>query len=427
MLARYRAALARICAAHESDAFDLLLTDAHLATMRGETPMARSATARSASRGEHDRMGRAPSAICRATRRRTTLDAHGGVADARARRLPHASRLRGQSRERIRSGACNGATYADIAREGGGIAATVRATRAASEDELAAQSRPRLAALAAEGVTTVEIKSGYGLDTANEVKQLRVARALAAEIGVDVRTTLLAAHALPPEFAGRADDYIDYVCRETIPGRCARRARGRRRCVLRDDRLHAGADATRVRRRARARVAGQAARRPALGHGRRARWPPNSARCRPITSNTRATRASRRWHAPGRSPSCCPALSTRLRETKVPPIAALRARGRAHGHRHRLQSRHVACRRRSLLMLNMACTLFRLTPEEALAGVTVHAARALGLARPRHRSRRANAPTSRCWEIAEPAELATASAATRAAAIVRAGRVAHWE
>ena len=93
----------------------------------------------------------------------------------------------------------------------------MRATRAATEDELAQQSMPRLASLASEGVTTVEIKSGYGLDTSTEAKQLRVARRLGAEAGVDVRTTLLAAHALPPEYAGRADDYVDYVCRETIP------------------------------------------------------------------------------------------------------------------------------------------------------------------------------------------------------------------
>jgi imidazolonepropionase len=93
----------------------------------------------------------------------------------------------------------------------------VRATRAATKDELAAASRPRLAALAAEGVTTVEVKSGYGLATAAELRQLRTARRIAAEIGVDVRTTLLAAHAVPPEFAGRPDEYIDVVCRETIP------------------------------------------------------------------------------------------------------------------------------------------------------------------------------------------------------------------
>ena len=104
----------------------------------------------------------------------------------------------------------NGASYEDIARAGGGIASTVAATRAAPEDELLAQSRPRLRALAAEGVTTVEIKSGYGLSLEHERKSLRVARALEGE-GVQVRTTFLGAHALPPEFAGRADDYIDAV------------------------------------------------------------------------------------------------------------------------------------------------------------------------------------------------------------------------
>src|SRR5258705_13583655 len=102
-----------------------------------------------------------------------------------------------------------GATYADIARQGGGINATVRATRGASAEVLVAASRSRLAALAAEGVTTVEIKSGYGLDTANECRQLVAARRVAADVGVDVRTTLLAAHTVPIEYAGRADDYIE--------------------------------------------------------------------------------------------------------------------------------------------------------------------------------------------------------------------------
>src|SRR5947209_1871095 len=113
-----------------------------------------------------------------------------------------------------------GATYADIARDGGGIRATVRATRAASEAQLLAESMPRLAALADEGVTTVEIKSGYGLDTPTELKQLRVARQLADAVGVDVRTTLLAAHALAPEFDD-ADVYIDYACRDLLPAAAA--------------------------------------------------------------------------------------------------------------------------------------------------------------------------------------------------------------
>ncbi|HEX4524186.1 MAG TPA: imidazolonepropionase, partial [Casimicrobiaceae bacterium] len=109
-----------------------------------------------------------------------------------------------------------GASYEDIARAGGGIASTVRATRAAGEDELIAQSAVRLRHLIAEGVTTVEIKSGYGLDTANELKMLRAARRL-AECGIEVRTTFLGAHALPPEFAGRADEYVALVCDEMLP------------------------------------------------------------------------------------------------------------------------------------------------------------------------------------------------------------------
>ena len=109
-----------------------------------------------------------------------------------------------------------GSSYEEIARNGGGILSTVRATRAAGDEELRAQSDARLEALMAEGVTTVEIKSGYGLDTRNELKILRVARSL-GNGKMRVRTTLLGAHALPPEYAGRAPDYIDLVCSEMIP------------------------------------------------------------------------------------------------------------------------------------------------------------------------------------------------------------------
>src|SRR5947199_1282656 len=110
-----------------------------------------------------------------------------------------------------------GASYEDIAREGGGIQATVRATRAASEEQLLHESEPRLKRLLDEGVTTVEIKSGYGLDTADELKLLRVARRLGAANAVDVQTTLLAAHAVPPEYAGRAAEYVSLVCEEIVP------------------------------------------------------------------------------------------------------------------------------------------------------------------------------------------------------------------
>ncbi|MEP7070111.1 MAG: hypothetical protein ABI789_12760, partial [Usitatibacter sp.] len=110
-----------------------------------------------------------------------------------------------------------GMSYADIASAGGGIAATVKATRAAGNAELRAASARRLAALMSEGVTTVEIKSGYGLDADNELRCLRIARSLGADHAVSICTTLLGAHAIPPEFEGRADAYIDAVCAQMIP------------------------------------------------------------------------------------------------------------------------------------------------------------------------------------------------------------------
>jgi imidazolonepropionase len=111
----------------------------------------------------------------------------------------------------------NGASYEDIARAGGGIVSSVRATRAASEEELLAQSLRRAGMLRADGVTTIEIKSGYGLDLASEMKMLRVARRIGTQLGIEVRTSFLGAHALPPEYAGRADAYIDLVCDEMLP------------------------------------------------------------------------------------------------------------------------------------------------------------------------------------------------------------------
>jgi len=110
-----------------------------------------------------------------------------------------------------------GASYEQIAKNGGGILSTLKDTRAASEEELLEQSLPRLDALISEGVTTVEIKSGYGLNLKDELKMLRVARQMEQQRNVRVVTTLLAAHAVPPEYSGRADDYIDLICNEIIP------------------------------------------------------------------------------------------------------------------------------------------------------------------------------------------------------------------
>src|SRR2546430_581359 len=136
------------------------------------------------------------------------IDCHTHLVFAGPRANEYAERLRGRS-------------YEEIARSGGGILATVRAVRAASEEQLFDESAPRLAALLAEGVTTVEIKSGYGLTLADEAKMLRVARHLGRAFPVTVRTTLLAAHTLPPEYRGRADEYIEAIAREWLPQLCA--------------------------------------------------------------------------------------------------------------------------------------------------------------------------------------------------------------
>ena len=219
--------------------------------------------------------------------------------------------------------------------------ATVRATRAASEDELAAESAPRLAALAAEGVTTVEIKSGYGLDTANELKQLRVARALGVELDVDVRTTLLAAHALPPEFAGRADDYIDYVCTRHDSRGGARRARRRRGCVLRDDRLLAGADA-RACSTPRVRTACRSSCTPTSCPTWAAPRSPPSGGAVGGSSRVHERRGHRGHGARGtRGGAAARRVLRAARNEAAADRGAARAR-RADGDLHRLQSGHVA-------------------------------------------------------------------------------------
>ena len=132
------------------------------------------------------------------------IDCHTHLVFAGTRATEYAQRLRGR-------------TYEEIARAGGGILSTMRAVREASESQLVDESAPRLQSLLAEGVTTIEIKSGYGLTLADEGKMLRVARSLARAFPVTVKTTLLAAHTLPPEYKGRPDDYIRVICEEWLP------------------------------------------------------------------------------------------------------------------------------------------------------------------------------------------------------------------
>jgi imidazolonepropionase len=317
-----------------------------------------------------------------------------------------------------------GVKYEDIARAGGGIMATVRATRAASEDELVAASTRRLRRLLDEGVTTVEIKSGYGLDTASELKLLRCARRLGEIARVDVRTTLLAAHALPPEYEGHADAYIALVCDEMMPA--AARTRLADAADVFCDRIGFSQGQTRrVFEAARAqglRVKLHADQLSDTGGAALA------AEFAALSADHLEYASVDGVKAMARAETTAvllPGAFYCLRETKPPPIDALReyqvpiavATDCNPG---------TAPVTSLLLMMNMACTLFRLTPEEALAGVTRGAARALGLA-----DRGVLAPGLRVdlalWDVGSPAELAYAVGANPCVGIVRDGDVARWE
>ena len=218
--------------------------------------------------------------------------------------LVYAGQRAGEFEQRL-----EGASYEDIASAGGGIRSTVAATRAASDETLFELARERALALMSEGVTTLEIKSGYGLAAEHEARCLRVARRLGRELPLDVRTTCLSAHALPPEYAGRADDVHRRGVR-LAAGAARRRAGRRRRRLLRPHRLHRRADAARLRRGATARPAGQAARRAAERPARR------GARRRVRRAVVRPPRIRRRRRRrgdgarPAPSPFSCPARST---------------------------------------------------------------------------------------------------------------------
>lgn len=295
-----------------------------------------------------------------------------------------------------------GASYAEIARAGGGIRSTVAAVRSASEDALLAAALPRLDSLLADGVGTVEVKSGYGLNTETELRMLRVARKLALERPVHIKTSFLGAHALPPEFDGQADAYIDLVCKEMLPAAAAEGlvdavdgfcesigftpAQIERVFMAATDlglpvKLHAeqlsdlgGAVLT-------ARHGGLSA--DHLEH---------------LGSDGVAAMADA-----GTVAVLLPGAYYTLSERQAPPVDALRNAG---------VSMAVAtdCNPGSsplvslLLAMNMACTLFRLTPEEALAGTTRNAAKALGV------KGGTLSPDQRAdiaiWDVGHPAELA---------------------
>ena len=295
-----------------------------------------------------------------------------------------------------------GASYEDIARAGGGIRATVAATRAASDAALFASARQRALALMAEGVSTLEVKSGYGLTLADERRCLAVARRLGFELALSVRTTYLAAHALPPEFEGRADAYVDALCGwlqtlnaeglvDAVDAFCDRigftPAQTRRvfeaaRALGLPVKLHAE------------QLSDQGGAELAAEFG--------ALSCDHLEHLSEpGVRAMRRA---GTVAVLLPGAYYFLRDTQLPPVAALRE----HGVPMALATDHNPGSSPALsllLMLHMGCTLFRLTPEEALRGVTLNGALALGL-RDRGRLAAGQRADFVAWDLEHPNELA---------------------
>lgn len=312
-----------------------------------------------------------------------------------------------------------GASYEEIALAGGGILSTVSATRAASEDDLLALALPRIDQMIASGATTIEVKSGYGLTVADELKMLRVARKIGQHRKVTVRTTHLAAHAIPPEYKGRATAYIADVA---LPALRAAHAGGL------VDAVDAFCES----------IAFSVEELAPLFAEARALGLPVKLHAEQLTDQGGAAFAARHGavsadHLEYLSPEGIAALARAgtvavilpgafytLRESRVPPIAALRSAGVPMAVATDLNPGSSPLASLTLAM-NMACTLFRLTPEEALQGTTVHAARALGLT-----DRGRIAPGLRAdlciWDADHPAELAYRIGATPLHARIFGGR-----
>ncbi|HEY9030320.1 MAG TPA: imidazolonepropionase [Kangiella sp.] len=271
----------------------------------------------------------------------------------------------------------NGADYAEIAKAGGGILSTVRATRSASEQKLFDSAAKRLKSLLKEGLTTIEIKSGYGLDTESEIKMLKVAKRLGKEFPVRVATTFLGAHALPEEYKGRGDDYIDLVCNEMLP-------------TIAELELADAVDAfcenigfsyqqtQKVFETAKQlglpvklhaeQLSDQA------GAGLAADYHALSADHLEYLSQDSIDKMAKS----GTVAVLLPGAFYFLRETKLPPIQALRNANVPMAIATD-SNPGTSPAESILLMLNMACTFFRMTPLESLQGVTINAAKALGI------------------------------------------------
>jgi imidazolonepropionase len=336
------------------------------------------------------------------------IDCHTHLVFAGTRATEYAERLKGRS-------------YAEIARSGGGILSTMRAVRGASEQQLFDESVPRLQALLDEGVTTIEIKSGYGLTLADERKMLRVGRALANAFPVTVKTTLLAAHTLPPEYKGRADDYIQVICDEWLP-----RLQGENLVDAVDVFCESiGFDLAQSERLF---AAAQGSGLPVKMHAEQ-------------LSNLGGSRMATRYHALScdhlefATPEDAAALASAGTIAVLLPVAYYCL---AEGHKPPVQAFRSAQTRLAiatdcnpgsapgtslLLAMSMATRLFGLTADEALAGVTRNAAHALGEQATRGTLAAGKAADFVIWNIRSVEELSYWIGFNPRRSVVRSGRV----
>lgn len=333
----------------------------------------------------------------------------------------HTHLIHGGNRAREFEMRLQGATYEDIARQGGGIASTVEATRRASEEQLFRSAARRLSCLLAEGVTTVEIKSGYGLDMDTELRMLRVARRLGQRLPVTVSPTYLGAHALPPEYKSRPDEYIEFVCTQVMP-QVADQGLAVAVDVFCDtvgftrrqtERVLQAAGSLNLKVKVHAEQlscqegAALAAQYGALSADHLEHLSPNSVRA---------------MAGGGTVAVLLPGAHYFLGETKRPPVDLLRQNKVP-------MALSTDCNPGSspvtslLLMLNMGCLLFGLTPAEALAGVTVHAAAALGLGKSKGTLTAGKDADFAVWDINGPEDLAYYIACNPCRQVVKGGAV----
>jgi imidazolonepropionase len=384
--------------------WDLLLTDARIATMQvgapdygvvGESAAVAIKAGRIAWIGEHTEL---PDCTADETRKLdgrwitpALIDCHTHIVFAGDRSAEFEQRLRG-------------ATYEEVALAGGGIMSTVRATRDASADDLFSAALPRLQALAREGVATVEIKSGYGLDHDTEIRMLEVARKLGQASPVDVRTTLLAAHAVPPEFANRADDYIDLICDQLLPEVAEKNLA---------DAVDAYCESIAFSAPQIAKLFSKAAElglpvklhADQLSDGGGAELAADFAALSADHLEYTSQKGVRALSEHGSVAVLLPGAFLTLGETTLPPVDALRSNGVPIAVASDCNpGTSPICSLRTAMML--ASRLFRLTPEECLAGTTRHAARALGLLDDRGTLEVGKRADLAIWDISHPRELA---------------------